>query len=1207
MENSNKEDDKKKRFDNLKIFVNDKIQINDDVTYVHDRWIKFRTRTRKTISGDVNVRIGVWNLQSLSKDINQRYKKIEFIRDMFNENKFDFMWLIDVNDVNALIINGFKKYTDGRSILFVKDEFLDEFKISMNCIYSAGLKLAFVYVTPMSNDKTLLNNVRILLNNDYAVFGDFNIKSNREFAQNNVYHFTGEDSLQIGAIAKKYIRTVSIAAPSDHRFVIFNMRNKANLAYALKIGEIDYSHSKQCVFDILNGVSPKYLPKIKKKQYRMGLCDRELSINAMIDDYLNNDVRRLFKRYNFLWKFDRREPFLGKEVPLSVQSSYATHLKADANKQYVAIPNVNVSKGWQAKLTVQQTASVAVNHEFISLSNITKAVNEFLLNPDNRDKDIANNVIKIANGMLEDLNAEVFFLQKNKVIKDFNDVRVIVIIPTIIKIFESLIFSRVMGYLSKVIGKKNYQFGGIIGGSTYKAMLKIKKLNNKGLARGLVLFDMSKGYDTVNLGVLEKILSEIKNVEVRSLCLAWLMMVKNMNVMVNNVKIKRTRGIPMGLSLSPIIFVYYVDKALAEIDKTNLSMYLDDLAIVFPEKKSTFLCTTLVDRVIQDLAKFDLVINTKKTCFMSEDKEIIDALSPKFKRIDSAKYLGRLVSLNGDGRIVPDDRYYNLKAFRSSACCYWATFFTKRLVFNAALDAKLRYRLLMWSTSSAEIRKSIWINNWSFFRKCMGSYSYLQLCFATFNIFRYFLDMTDIIKWKNEINNQNKADIYKKVLDALTTGIDKLDNAIKMLKPDFDIMDYDDDGELDEFEFAKEFCDDLWLQFKRASIANYKAEKRSKNFEFYENLDEFCFSKLFTNFGILQQIAFIHFRRNIKRGRAKEIFLLTALGTLFNALHKSVIFSFYNLDDEATIVDLDLKLFLDSIEYKYDESAINNLSIEDFENFMIKEIRKLWPLLDLILNVLKDSKRKGEADINKINSDLSNYDYQGFVDGSAKKKKIGWAAVIYNKNGTVVSSRRGKCVRNRYNAHLRNIAGELAATLECIQTAISLNIRKMVLVFDYLGIQKYAQGVWIPHEPFIKEYVLRFKSLAKNIDVDFYKVPSHTGIPGNDEADRLAKLAVGIVEDNINRGGRSGPIYPQGKIDYLKKNYKIIFKILTIIEMIYLNNNLNQLSVRELMMNMAIKYNNLDDFTNKCYNLATIEDNLDPIDDCFVDVINDLT
>lgn len=1119
---------------------------------------------------------------------------------MLNENKFDIVWLIDVNDHKAIILNGFKKYTDGRSVLLVKDEIMDSFFVSSNCIYSPIMKLAFVYLTPASKDNVLINNINILLRNNYSIFGDFNCKSNRIFAQNSVFHFSGEDSLQIGAIAKKYIKTVSVAAPSDHRFVIFNFRNFANLCNALKIGEIGYSYSKDCIWNILKGNTPNYKPKVIKKQYYMGLNDREASINAMIDDYLNTNVRKIFGRYNFLWKFDRREPFLGKTVPDNVRRTYAIHLREKLDKNYVEIPRVHYDRRWVKNLTVQKTDSHAINHEFISLTNITKAVNEFLLDPDNKNYDIINNVIKVANDMLQDLNAEVFFLQKNKVIKDFNDVRVIIIIPTIIKIFESLIFNKVMSYLSKIISKKQYQFGGVIGGSTYKAMLKIKSLNKKGNARGVVLLDMSKGYDTVNLEILEKKFDDINNEEVRALLVAWVKMIKNMNVVVNDDKILRTRGIPMGLSLSPVVFAFYVDKALAEIPKSHLSMYLDDLAIVFEQGKSTFLCKALVNRIIEDLAKFDLIINEKKTVFLSLDKEIIEEFKDRFKKVDSEKYLGRLISLNGDGKIVPDDRFYNLNSFRSSACCYWATFFTKRLIFNAALDAKLRYRLYMWATDSIVIRSSIWVNNWKFFRKCMGSYSYLQLMFATTNIFRYFLDISDIIDWRTKWNNNDKFYVTYDIKNKLYTKIDKINNAIDKLVPNFEGAN----SNLDDFDFAKKFVDNLWNSFKKISLANYIKEKKLLNLEVYENIKEFCFSKMFNYFGILQQIVFLHFRRNNQKGRAKEIFLLTVLNALSMALHKSVIYSIYNLDPEAEMVDFNFKLFSDSIIFPFDEEAIYKFTIPEFEEFMIKEFKKLWPLIDIILDVFNDSKRKGECNIEEITKKLNMFEFVAYVDGSAGGDKIGYGGVICHKANDIIAQIKGR-VGGKYAEAIRNVAGELSGTLFIIQKAIDLGIKNICLVFDYWGIQKYFTGEWLPRDPYTKEYVLRLKNLCKDIEISFFKISSHTGLPGNEKADTLAKEAINFDNKESNFKP-SGPVFSQEKIIYLKNAFKVLFKLLTVIEMIYLNNNLNDLSVSDLVMNLMVKFYNLDDFTEKNFRLATIDDNLDPIDDNFMDIINDI-
>lgn len=124
------------------------------------------------------------------------------------------------------------------------------------------------------------------------------------------------------------------------------------------------------------------------------------------------------------------------------------------------------------------------------------------------------------------------------------------------------------------------------------------------------------------------------------------------------------------------------------------------------------------------------------------------------------------------------------------------------------------------------------------------------------------------------------------------------------------------------------------------------------------------------------------------------------------------------------------------------------------------------------------------------------------------------------------------------------------------------------------------------------------------LEILLLRIKSRTGIPGNEYVDKLAKRAIYLIEPEEER--KKLPIYPQEKINYLAKSFKTIFKILTIIEMVYLNNNLNDLDVHKLVLNLMVKYQNLDDFTEKNFNLAMIEENLDPMDDHFVDIINDL-
>ena len=60
------------------------------------------------------------------------------------------------------------------------------------------------------------------------------------------------------------------------------------------------------------------------------------------------------------------------------------------------------------------------------------------------------------------LNAQTFFLQKNAKLKGCGDERVIIIVPTIIKMHKSFIFDECVDYISAIFNKKTlYQFGGV--------------------------------------------------------------------------------------------------------------------------------------------------------------------------------------------------------------------------------------------------------------------------------------------------------------------------------------------------------------------------------------------------------------------------------------------------------------------------------------------------------------------------------------------------------------------------------------------------------------------------------------------------------------------------------------------------------------------------------------------------------------------------
>ena len=128
-----------------------------------------------------------------------------------------------------------------------------------------------------------------------------------------------------------------------------------------------------------------------------------------------------------------------------------------------------------------------------------------------------------------------------------------------------------------------------------------------------------------------------------------------------------------------------------------------------------------------------------------------------------------------------------------------------------------------------------------------------------------------------------------------------------------------------------------------------------------------------------------------------------------------------------------------------------------------------------------------------------------YVDGSYANGKYSWAFVVY-KNGQVIHQDYGVGT-NAAAATMNNVAGELAATMRAVKWAAA-NKKKVVIHHDYQGISSWVDGSWKAKNEFTQAY-RDFMASYKPI-VKFNKVAGHTGIEGNELADKLAKKALGI-------------------------------------------------------------------------------------------------
>lgn len=184
-----------------------------------------------------------------------------------------------------------------------------------------------------------------------------------------------------------------------------------------------------------------------------------------------------------------------------------------------------------------------------------------------------------------------------------------------------------------------------------------------------------------------------------------------------------------------------------------------------------------------------------------------------------------------------------------------------------------------------------------------------------------------------------------------------------------------------------------------------------------------------------------------------------------------------------------------------------------------------------------ETKKDAEAYLNSKNVHNDNNDELSIDDHSFIYNECGAIAYVdgsYNQKinrysfGCVILCCEGIYKDNGYGDEpeallLRNVAGEIQGTIFATTWAKKNGYDKLLIRYDYEGIEKWITTEWKTGNKITKMYVDKMKSLACDIDLKFEKIKAHSGDPYNEQADYLAKK--GLTSNNKKPNVRNGAFW----------------------------------------------------------------------------------
>ena len=240
-----------------------------------------------------------------------------------------------------------------------------------------------------------------------------------------------------------------------------------------------------------------------------------------------------------------------------------------------------------------------------------------------------------------------------------NNYRPISILSSINKIFEKILYARLIKYIDKFQLLYKYQFGFRKNHSTEHALIEITDqirfaMDNNQITCGIFV-DLSKAFDTVNHHIL---LDKLENIGIRGKALELFKSYLSDRRQYVNIEQSKSKtntvscGVPQGSVLGPLFFLLFINDLPNCCPTGKVRIFADDTNVFFHCNSTEELietATIIMTELHSWFSANKLTLNTDKssfTIFKTKQKIInnlpayIEFLDSKIERTSYVKYLG---------------------------------------------------------------------------------------------------------------------------------------------------------------------------------------------------------------------------------------------------------------------------------------------------------------------------------------------------------------------------------------------------------------------------------------------------------------------------------------------------------------------------------------------------------------------------------------